>query len=90
MLVSLGSLAAAQSKGTEATAQEFTQLLDYCTTHPDAIIHYHQSDMIISVNSDASYLSETKERSQVGGYHYLSNLPKNIPPKPDDPMPSMN
>ena len=46
--------------------------------------------MILAVNSDASYLSEPKARSQVGGYHCLSNLPKNIPPKPDDPMPPMN
>ena len=65
MLVAIGSLSAAQSKGTEATAQKVTQLLDYCTTHPDAIIRYHQSDMILDVDSDASYLSEPKARSQV-------------------------
>ena len=68
MLVALGSLAAAQSKRTETTAQKVTQLLDYCTTHPDAIIRYHQSDMILTVNSGASYLSEPKECSRVGGY----------------------
>ena len=54
MIVSLGSLAAAQSKGTEATAQKVTQLLDYCTTHPDAIIRYYRSSMILAVESDAS------------------------------------
>ena len=90
MLVALGFLVSEQSKGTEATAQKFTQLLDYCTTHPDAIIRYHQSDIILAVDSDTSYLSEPKACSRVGGYHYLSNLPKNIPPKPDDPMPTMN
>ena len=46
--------------------------------------------MILAVDSDASYLYEPKARSRVGGYHYLSNLPKNILPKPDDPMPPMN
>ena len=90
MLVALGSLSAAQSKGTEATAQKVTQLLDYCTTHPDTIIRYHQSDMILAVDSDASYLFEPKAHSRVRGCHYLSNLPKNIPPKPDNPMPPMN
>ena len=38
MLVTLGSLASAQSKGTEATACASTQLLNYCATHSDAII----------------------------------------------------
>ena len=65
MIVALGSLAAKKLKGTEATAQKVTQLLDYCTTHPDTIICYHQSDMILAVDSDASYLSEAKARSQV-------------------------
>ena len=38
MLVALGTLASAQSKGTEATAQAVTQLLNYCATHPEATI----------------------------------------------------
>ena len=58
MLVTLGSLASAQSKGTEATAHASTQLLNYCATHPDAILHYTASDMILHIHSDASYLSE--------------------------------
>jgi hypothetical protein len=33
------------------------QLLDYIATHPDAIIRYHASDMILHIHSDASYLS---------------------------------
>ena len=90
MFVALGYLVSAQSKVTEATAQKVTQLLDYCATHSDAIIRYHRSDMILAVDSDASYLSEPKARYQVRGYHYLSKLPKNIPPKPDYPIPPMN
>jgi len=31
------------------------QFLDYMWTHPDAIIRYHASDMILNVHSDASY-----------------------------------
>jgi hypothetical protein len=40
VLVALGSLASAQSnKGTQqATAQAATHLLNYCATHPDAIV----------------------------------------------------
>ena len=35
-LVALGTLSAAQSKGTAATAQAITKLLNYCATYPDA------------------------------------------------------
>lgn len=30
------------------------QLLNYCATHPNAIICYHASDMILAIESDAS------------------------------------
>ena len=60
MLVALGTLASAQAKGTEATAQAITQLLNYCATHPDAVVQYKASDMQLHVHSDASYLSESQ------------------------------
>jgi hypothetical protein len=73
MLVTLGTLAAAQTISTQATAAACTQLLNYCATHPDGIIRYHASEMILHVHSDASYLSEAKARSRAGGIHYLGN-----------------
>ena len=36
------------------------QLLDYAATHPDAIITYSVSNMVLAGHSYASYLSETK------------------------------
>jgi len=71
MLVALGSLSSAQSKGAERTMEAMTQLLDYAATHPDAILRYHRSGMILIIHSDASYLSEPKARSRVGGFFYL-------------------
>ena len=38
---------------------------------------YHASDMILACNSNSSYLSETKARSQAGGYLFLSDNDKN-------------
>jgi hypothetical protein len=32
-------------------------MLDYLATHPDAAIRYHSSDMILHIQSNASYLS---------------------------------
>ena len=81
MLPALGTLAAAQSHGTEATAKALTKLLNYCATHRDATIRYHASDMVLWISSDASYLSESKARSRVGGHFFLSALPPD-PSKP--------
>jgi hypothetical protein len=44
-------------------------------THPDAIIQYRASDMILNVHSDASYLSALKACIQAGGYFLLGSLP---------------
>ena len=84
MLVALGALSAAQAKGTEATAQAITQLLNYCATHPDAALRYHASDMCLHIHSDASYLSESEARSRVGGFFFFSDQPAD-PTKVPDP-----
>jgi hypothetical protein len=92
LLVALGTLSAAQTKGTHATALACTQLLNYCATHPNTTIRFHASDMILDAHSDASYLSEAKARSRVGGYHHLSSAPRHAGeiPHPDDTPPRLN
>ena len=79
ILVALGTLAAQQAKGTEHTSRAINQLLDYCHTHPNAILRYRASDMILKIHSDASYLSEPKARSRAGGHFYLGDKPSNTP-----------
>eukprot|EP00957_Ditylum_brightwellii_P005493 420657-Ditylum_brightwellii.AAC.1 len=73
MLVTLGTISAIHNQGTQNTADAIEHLLDYCTFHPDAVIRYHPSNMILRVHSNASYLSETKAQSRAGGYFYLGN-----------------
>jgi hypothetical protein len=58
MLVALGTLAAAQTQGTEKTMDATVQLLNYAATHPDAAVRFHKSNMILYIHSDAPYLSE--------------------------------
>jgi hypothetical protein len=89
MLVALGTLSAAQSKGTEKTAQALIQLLDYAATNPDACIHYKASAMVLYIHSDASYLSEAKACSCVGGHFFLSSKPTD-PSKPPNKLPPNN
>ena len=53
---------------THATATACTKLLNYAATHPDAVIRFKASGMILHIHSDASYLSELMARSRVGGF----------------------
>jgi hypothetical protein len=74
-LVALSSIAAEQTKATESTETKIVQLLDYLYTHKDATIRYVASDMVLNVHSDASYLSEPKAHSRLGGTFFLGALP---------------
>ena len=77
----MGLLATQHTAPTKNTMTLVKQFLDYAATHPDAIITYHASDMVLSSHSDASYLSESKSRSQAGGNFFMSN---------DSPIPANN
>jgi hypothetical protein len=72
VLVALSSIASAQASPTELTLSLIKQLLDYVATHPDAILTYEKSDMVLAVHSDASYLSEPQARSRAGGHFFLT------------------
>ena len=76
VLVALSSIAAEQAKATNKTMTNIKQLLDYCSTYPDAKIRFRASDMILNIHSDASYLCGPRERSRVAGYFFLGWLPQ--------------
>jgi len=88
MLPALGSLAAAQSKVTETTAKACTKLLNYAATHPDAVVRYHKSGMILQIHSDASCSSKMEARSRAGGFFYLGDNTDDS--SPDAPPPTLN
>ena len=73
ILVGLSSLAAAQALPTAYTLYLVKWLLDYAATNPDAILTYKKSNMVLTVHSDASYLSEPSARSRVGGHFFCSS-----------------
>jgi hypothetical protein len=75
LLTAIGELATEQSEGTKTTMDKLAQLLNYCATNPDATVRFTASDMILAVESDASYLSVVKARSRAAGYFYLTNTP---------------
>ena len=73
MLPALGSISTQQAAPTENTMTLAKTFLDCAATHPGAIITYHASDMVLLAHSNASYLSESKARSQAGGHFFMSN-----------------
>ena len=59
--------------------QQTCHVLDYVVTHPNAIISYAKSNMILNVHSNASYLTEPKACSHAGGHFFLSDGTGNAP-----------
>ena len=54
----ISDIASRQDKGTDDVMAACHQLLEYLATQPDVAIRYHEIDMILFFETDASYLSE--------------------------------
>jgi hypothetical protein len=80
ILMALSEISSQQAAPTENTMKHVNHFLDYMWTHPDAIIQYSASDMILNVHSDASYLSAPKARRHAGGCFFLGSLPRDGDP----------
>ena len=72
-VAALNAISAAQAHTTTTTMGDIIWLLNYAATHPDATIHYHYSDMILYVASDASYLCKERTCSRAGGHFFLAD-----------------
>lgn len=64
MLGACGRIASQQATPTQRTLDAAHHLLEYAATYPDASLVYKPSDMILRMDSDASYNSETGARSR--------------------------
>jgi hypothetical protein len=73
VVMQLNDIAMEQTKATEKTKVATNQLLDRLATHPDAVIRYHASDMVLHIHSDASYLLVSYARSRLRGLFFLGN-----------------
>ena len=73
MLLTLGSLATQQANPMQNTKKLVHHLLDYAATHPNTIITYRASNMVLAGHSNSSYLSETNTQSRVGRHFFMSN-----------------
>jgi len=89
MLLALGTLTTQQTNGTQAPMQALMHLLNYCATHPDAVICFHASDMVLWTHSNASYLTAPKGHLRAASNSFLSFWPI-TPPTATDPAPPGN
>ena len=80
MLVALSAISIEQTISPVATKGRVLQLLDYLASKPFTPVRFHASDMVLTIHSDASYLSETKARSRVASHFMLESKPVNGEP----------
>ena len=76
ILTALSTIASQQMEATKDTMKRVIHLLDYLAAHPNVVVRYHASEMILNMHSDVSYLSETKSISRLGGYYFIGSVPK--------------
>jgi hypothetical protein len=72
-LPTVTELASLQSHATELTKTAVDRLLAYFYSYPSNELILHACDMILYIQSDASYLSRPQSRSVAGGIFYLGN-----------------
>jgi hypothetical protein len=80
VLMALSTIASEQTKDTKRTLEKAYQVLDYLATHPNAVVQFCASDMVMNIHLDASYLSGPNARSRACGHFFMGSLPKNGDP----------
>jgi hypothetical protein len=73
LIIPLSTIASRLSTATVTTMDAVRHLLDYFSTKPDAAIRYYASNIQLKIHSDASYLSQPRAKSRIGGYFFLGN-----------------
>ena len=60
VLHALSSIATSRTNGMKQCMDATIHLLNYLATHPNAILRYQASNMVLYVHSDASYMTESE------------------------------
>ena len=78
ILPALNTISSQQASPTDTTLHHCHTLLDYVASHPNTILRFYASDMILAIDSDAAYLVAPQARSRVAGYFQLNSLPDSV------------
>ncbi len=60
ILMALSTIEGKQTKAMEMTIKKCAQLFDYLASNSDAKVHFYESNMVMNIHSNASYLLEVK------------------------------
>eukprot|EP00957_Ditylum_brightwellii_P057218 4335667-Ditylum_brightwellii.AAC.2 len=85
--MAINTIIAQQGNLTINIAKDMVHLLNYCSTHPDAVLRYSTSRMILHIHSDALYSFKTEAHSQAGGHFFLSSASEDPNKPPNAPVP---
>jgi hypothetical protein len=72
MLHAVNAIASDQAHPTMNLLSDVKRLMSYASSHRNHTLVFHASNMILHVQSDASFRSRRCSRSVAGGLHYLS------------------
>ena len=75
----LNPIGTEQASPTEDTNEKAQMLMDYLHDHPNGILRYHASDMILVLEADAAYLVLPKVKSRAAAWFILGNDPAKHP-----------
>jgi hypothetical protein len=73
MLTAVNHIASEQSRPTQHVMDMAERFLQYAASYPAHEIVYKACDMVLHIQSDASFLSRSKSRSVAGGILYCDN-----------------
>ena len=79
MIVTLNNIAAVRSKPTQKMMNKCKRLMDYAATYPIIKLRFFVTDMILHIDSDATYIVQDNAKSQIAGYYILSSYPQPAP-----------
>lgn len=74
LLPAVTHLSSLQAQPTQDVLQAAQRVLAYCSRYPNNGLRYYACDMILHIQSDASYLSRPGARSVAGALFYLGNI----------------
>jgi hypothetical protein len=73
MLTAVNHIASEQSRGTQHVIAIAERLLSYAASYPAHALVYRACEMILHIQTDASFLSRSNSRSVAGGILYCDN-----------------
>eukprot|EP00957_Ditylum_brightwellii_P206623 15349249-Ditylum_brightwellii.AAC.1 len=87
MITSINAIAIQQVQMMVKTLEALTHILNHCAMHPDVVVRYVASGMVLYIHLGAPFITRTKVRSRAGGHFFLSKQSMDPTKLPTGPVP---